>query len=78
MEHSPDSNTVFAPSAAFVQTCGSCGSTFRVEIERQRFNGDQQEYACPHCRHHVCRVATSTPPRITLLSTRSHKRLQST
>jgi len=71
MEQPP--NHIFAVSAAFVQTCGSCGSTFRVEIERQRFNGDQQEYVCPSCRHHVCRVATSTPPRITLLSTRPRK-----
>lgn len=60
----------FQPNTAFVQTCGACGSTFRVEVERQRFRGDQQEYVCPHCHHHVCRVSASTPPRITLLSTK--------
>jgi hypothetical protein len=64
---------VFRPNAAFVQTCGACGCTFRVEVEWSTVKGEQQEYVCPHCHDHVCRVSSPVPPRITLLTAKSAK-----
>lgn len=64
---------VFRPNAAFVQTCGACGCTFRVEVEWSRAKGEQQDYVCPYCHDHVCHVSSPVPPRITLLSTKPAK-----
>ncbi len=61
-------NPPYFPKTNFTQTCGHCGCVFRVEIERQKFNNDIQEYCCPECRHHTCIAKTSTPPSVTVIS----------
>lgn len=63
-----ESVVAFRPTAEFVQTCGACGSVFRVEIESKRVKEDQHMYSCPHCGHHLCRVNSPRAPRITLVS----------
>ena len=69
-------DTIAAPpgfilTAVFEQTCGACGCVFRVEVSRARVQADIQEYSCPVCHDHVCRVHTSEPPRLTVLSQRA-------
>lgn len=64
----------FQPSAVFTQTCGFCGCVFRVEVERARVHTDLQEYSCPECHHHECRVHSSVPPRLTVIERRREAR----
>jgi DNA-directed RNA polymerase subunit RPC12/RpoP len=63
----------FSPVSEFKQTCGFCGCEFRVEIERAVSFKDTQDYRCPECRT-LCKVRTSTTPRVTLLRRRSDRR----
>ena len=64
----PEQPKPFRPSSIFDQTCGHCGAVFRVEVARQTDKGDLAEYCCPACNHHVCRVNSSSAPRVKLLS----------
>lgn len=66
-------SAAFSPSSQFQQTCGYCGSVFRVELERPRSWKDTHPYGCPECAR-ICTAKTSTPPRITLLSKRTDAR----
>ncbi|MCC6713986.1 MAG: hypothetical protein IT496_02050 [Gammaproteobacteria bacterium] len=59
--------TAFRPTIEFVQTCGACGSVFRVELESRTTKNDRQTYSCPECAHHLCQVGSPKPPRVTLV-----------
>jgi len=69
----PSGSIAFSPSSQFKQTCGFCGSVFRVEIERPASWKDTHPYCCPECGR-TCVAKTSTPPRVTLLSKRTDNR----
>ena len=69
----PEAPVKFRPCAIFDQTCGHCGAVFRVEVARQSAKDDQAEYCCPDCNHHVCRVNSSSAPRVRLLTDRNGK-----
>ena len=69
----PDQQTIeiaappFKPNAEFLQTCGACGSVFRVEIETAHRKDSHRTYCCPQCSHHECSVSSPKPPRVTLI-----------
>ena len=65
MNDIPDS--AFKPNAEFLQTCGVCGSVFRVEIETTWRKDHQHSYCCPQCGDHPCNVNSHKPPRVTLV-----------
>jgi hypothetical protein len=67
-----ESSIALRPNAEFTQICGTCGCVFRVEIESRKHKDDQQMYSCPHCAHHLCRVSSPRPPRITLVTAGRH------
>jgi hypothetical protein len=57
----------FRPTVEFEQTCGACGSVFRVELESRTNKDDRQTYSCPQCAHHLCQISSPKPPRVTLV-----------
>jgi hypothetical protein len=67
MTMTDNSATAFRPTVEFVQTCGACGSVFRVELESRTTKDDRQTYSCPQCAHHLCQVGSPKPPRVTLV-----------
>ncbi len=57
----------------FAQTCGFCGSVFRVEVPGLVGQEQPAEYCCPECGKRFP-VKASTTPGVTLISKRTDGR----